>query len=333
MTRYLVTGGAGFIGGWLVQELLKQDGALVTVVDNLSSNPIPLTQWQAELEAASDTWGENAEMSFFKGNVKRILRFAFDPFDVIYHLASPVGPAGILKHRGAMVQSIVDDTYTVLNLAQEHEAKLVFVSTSEIYGGGVDGACTEDTDRIIQAQVTTRLEYAVAKLAAETAVYNTNGVHASIVRPFNVAGPRQSSKGGFVLARFVEQGLAGGPLTVFGDGYQLRAFSHVKDVARGLIAAERNGKDKAAYNLGFRENRTTINALAEEVCTQLEMLDKPRPAIIHTDGKTVYGPDYAEAKDKWPEHVKHEELSWWPQHSLSEIVRDALAYALQHQRI
>ena len=132
MTRYLVTGGAGFIGGWLVQELLKQDGALVTVVDNLSSNPIPLTQWQSELEADSNTWGEDSEMFFFKANVRRILRTTFDPFDVIYHLASPVGPAGILKHRGAMVKSIVDDTYTVLTLAQDHEAKLVFVSTSEI---------------------------------------------------------------------------------------------------------------------------------------------------------------------------------------------------------
>ena len=333
MTRYLVTGGAGFIGSWLVQELLKQDGALVTVVDNLSSNPIPINEWQAELEASSDSWGEDAELSFYFDSVARFVQYDLDPFNVIYHLASPVGPAGILKHRGRMIQHMVDDTYSIIDLAHRDEAKLVFISTSEIYGGGVGGACTEATDRIIQAQVTTRLEYAVGKLAAETAVYNTNGVHASIVRPFNVAGPRQSSKGGFVLARFVEQGLAGGPLTVFGDGYQLRAFSHVKDVARGLIAVERNGKDKAAYNLGFRENRTTINALAEEVCTQLEMMDKPRPAIIHTDGKAVYGPDYAEAKDKWPEHVKHEELNWWPQHSLSEIVRDALAYALQHQRI
>lgn len=324
MTRILVTGGAGFIGSWLVEALLQQDRNHVVVVDNLSSNPISYDQWRAEMVESRQ--GAGSEMFFYRDSVQDYARYNRYEFDLIYHLASPVGPAGILKRRGKMVRDIVNDTYAVLQMARRDHAKLVYVSTSEIYGGGQDGACREEYDRIISAKVTTRLEYAVGKLAGETAVLNTDEVNACIVRPFNVAGPRQSSKGGFVLARFAEQVIMDQPLTVFGGGHQLRAFTHVKDIARGLMAVAKRGEPKGVYNLGFRENLTTINALAEEVAHHAEEVGFKRPAIIHLDGKEVYGPLYEEANDKWPIDVKHEALGWWPENSISQIVHDALEY-------
>ena len=92
-------------------------------------------------------------------------------------------------------------------------------------------------DRIVPARMTTRLEYAVAKLAGEAAVLNSPA-RARVVRPFNVAGPRQSSKGGFVVPRFIEQATKNEPITVFGTGTQIRAFTHVRDIAQGLIKGD-----------------------------------------------------------------------------------------------
>src|SRR5205823_9682726 len=127
-------------------------------------------------------------------------------------LASVVGPVGVLAHAGRMAGMMVNDTSRMATLALACGARLVDVSTSEVYGGGRDGYCSERDFKIIQPKVTVRLEYAVGKLAAEIALINSTKVtplRACIVRPFNVAGPRQSGKGGFVLPRFVGQALRG----------------------------------------------------------------------------------------------------------------------------
>src|SRR5204863_7478952 len=124
----------------------------------------------------------------------------------ILHFASPVGPAGVLRYGGRIVSAVVDDTYLLADYALEHGARLLDVSTSEVYGGGRDGLCAEGDAKIVPAATSFRLEYAVAKLAAETAVVNLqvrDGLDAVIVRPFTVAGPRQSGEGRFGVPCFV----------------------------------------------------------------------------------------------------------------------------------
>ncbi len=247
-------------------------------------------------------------------------------FDQIYHLASVVGPAGILVHAGRIVEYIVADTYSIIDRALEWGAQLLDVSTSEVYGGGIDGLCSEDTPRIVPSQTTVRLEYAVGKIAAETALINTcrvKGMRGVIVRPFNIAGPRQSYKGGFVLARFARQALLGEPLTVFGNGRQIRAFTHVKDMAEGLIRAMRSGRSGEVYNLGNPLNRLTIGELAERVLR----LSGSRSRISFVDPKTIFGPLYAEAKDKYPDADKAmTELGWAPRYGIDDVIQDSLEY-------
>lgn len=325
MKRILITGGVGFIGGWLVSDLLSDPDNKLYVVDDLSSNPTPYVDWYLDLPS-----GHN--MSFFEMTVQDFARFAYHngqvDFDEIYHLASPVGPAGVLAWRGSMVRQIVDDTYAVLGLATRMNAKLVYVSTSEVYGGGQSGACSERMDRIVPARMTTRLEYAVAKLAGEAAVLNSP-VRARIVRPFNVAGPRQSSKGGFVVPRFIEQATKNEPITVFGTGTQIRAFTHVRDIAQGLIKVAQNGSDGEVYNLGYMQNMTTVEYLAETV----KQLTRSTSDIIHVNGKDVYGPLYEEAADKWPVEVRHGDLHWWPHYGISDIIHDAVEYMETHRSV
>lgn len=320
--KFLVTGGFGFIGSHLVERLLWQ-GHSVHVVDNLSSNGVQpgmlLDEWGHPERLTFDckdfiTWREN-EAYNHRG------------FDGIYHLASPVGPAGVLQYAGDMVHEITEATYAAMALAKLWGAKLVDVSTSEVYGGGQQGYCSEEMPRIIQAETTVRLEYAVAKMAAETALINrckVSSLEAVIIRPFNVAGPRQSGKGGFVLPRFIEQARNNQPLTVFGDGTQIRAFTHVADIVNGLILAFQNGRSGEVYNLGNPSNKTTILELAQQVIAIVG-----QGTIQFIDPQTLYGSLYAEAADKYPNADKAQrELHWQPTRDIQTTIRDGFLYSL-----
>jgi UDP-glucose 4-epimerase len=331
----LVTGGAGFIGSHLVERLLSNSHD-VRIVDNLSSNPIPLAELKDEIKAAYPDYPtiiQHLEVSIMSVESFRNRGSGGQRLDGIYHLASPVGPAGILPYAGYIVNYIVNSTYDIIDLALRHKCRLVYVSTSEIYGGGVDGLCSEDTPCVVPiSHPTARLEYAIGKLAGEIAVLNTPGLDAVIIRPFNVAGPRQSDKGGFVLPRFVKQALDHEPLTIFGDGTQIRAFTHVSDIVDGLLLAMDKGVSKQAYNLGNPANKTTILELATSVVWNVNIATLGyggwhKDNIKFTDGKQVYGPAYSEANDKFPNANKAMvELGWEPKYSMLDIIDDVIAY-------
>lgn len=317
MTTQLVSGGFGFLGSHLTERLLA-DGDDVRVVDDLRSSPLPLSQLQMEMGAAYarvEFWQEAIEFYARRGQ-------GGIPVQAIYHLASPVGPAGILPHSGRIVQQIVDSTYAVIRLALMHGCRLIYVSTSEIYNVG--GLCSETTPCVVEiARPSARLEYALGKLAGEIAVLNTPGLDAVIVRPFNLTGRRQSSVGGFVTPRFVQQALAGEALTVFGSGNQLRAFTHVSDAVDGLILAAQKGEGGQAYNIGNPANRIRILELAEKVIE----LTGSASGITFTDGKKVYGPAYAEASDKYPDSAKAIKLlGWTPRYGVDDTIRDVIEY-------
>jgi UDP-glucose 4-epimerase len=324
--RILITGGFGFIGGHLIEELAKDDNNRIHVVDNLSSNPLPLDILLDELEHPSNLTYDICSVEKFCGdNPSR-------EFDQIYHLASPVGPAGVLKHAGQMIKVIVDDTYRLMDLALRNEAKLVDVSTSEVYGGGQDGYCSENQPKVVPPITTVRLEYAIGKLAAETAIINTCKVtelKTCIVRPFNIAGPRQSGVGGFVLPRFISLAMQNRPLTVFGDGRQVRAFTYVKDIARGLVKVMERGQRGEDYNLGNPHNKICILDLARRVVE----VTSSKSEIRFVDPKKIYGPLYAEASDKYPDATRAiNELEWQPTLKVDEIIEGTFHYMCQISR-
>jgi len=327
MKNILVTGGFGFIGGHLIERLVADPDNHVHVVDDLSSNPIPYEQLLDELGYPDNlTYSIATIIQFFEHG-----HFAVDRiYSEIYHLASPVGPAGVLKYAGDMVRMVVNDVYLLIELALRDGAKLVDVSTSEVYGGGQGGFCGEYMDKIIPAETTVRLEYAIAKLAAETAIINTckvTDLKASIVRPFNVAGPRQSGAGGFVLPRFIDQAIRGDALTVFGDGLQVRAFTHVVDIVDGLVRVMAHGKTGEAYNLGNLINKVKVIDLAGYV----NAIVGNDAGVVHVDPKTIFGELYAEAAAKYPDAIKvMDELGWSPQYGILRTIEDAYKYARMH---
>ncbi len=326
MKRILVTGGFGFIGSHLVERLCAGGRDRVHVVDDLSSSPLPLDVLLAEL-------GPPANLSY---DIEPVAEFSrrdlTGAFDEIYHLASRVGPAGVLPHAGQIAASIVGDAAAISALALGSRARLVFVSTSEIYGGGEAGLCAEHMPRVVSPDPSPRLEYALGKLAAETAIINlcrARDLAACVIRPFNVSGPRQSGQGGFVLPRFVGQAMAGVPLTVFGDGRQMRAFTHVEDIAAGLVLAMERGRRGEAYNLGNPVNRTTILELALETRAVVASASE----IRFVDPTTIFGPAYVEASDKFPDASRAcAQLGWEPARDRERTIRDTLAFMRRQPR-
>jgi nucleoside-diphosphate-sugar epimerase len=319
--RVLITGGFGFVGTHLVELLLAEADVYIHVVDNLVTSPVDVAAYLRQLPDSNRvTYDLCSVADFFRQSNSD------DHFDEIYHLASIVGPVGVLQWAGQIVRNIVDDTYRVIELARRDGAKLCDVSTSEVYGGGRDGYCSERDAKIIPAKNSVRLEYAVAKLACEVAIMNTaatTGLNAVIIRPFNISGPRQSPTGGFVLPRFIEQILRGQDLTVYGDGRMIRAFTHVRDVADGIARATRLGKSGEAYNIGNPANKITILELADRVIT----LTRSQSRVTYVDPKKLFGDLFEEANDKYPDADRAiQELGWTPRAGVDDIIIETYDY-------
>ena len=210
MKRILVTGGLGFIGTTLIGYLLNRDDVeYIDVVDNCCNSTLAT--------AYVDT-----RVRYHRMDVKNYE--SLRSYTEIYHLASPVGPAGVLKYAGTMGPMIIDDVNKMAQLAIKDGARLLDISTSEVYGREPnDQAQKEDIDKIVPANITVRLEYGVAKLLSEVFLTNltkSTDLQVNLIRPFNIVGVGQKGEIGFVLPRFVEAALAGTPLTVFSDGSQ-----------------------------------------------------------------------------------------------------------------
>lgn len=315
--RALITGGFGFLGTHLTEEILANEpDANIHIVDDLSTSLLGPDEYLGEIDSPPT-------VTYEVTTIEEYLTNSPTDFDQIYHLASIVGPAGVLPHAGRIASSIINDANMIANAAETSGARLLDVSTSEIYGGGNS---KEDDPKLITPDVSVRLEYAVGKLAAEVALINhakVSPLDVVIVRPFNVAGPRQSPKGGFVLPRFCIAALNDEPLTVFGSGQQVRAFTHVKDMARGLYLTMQRGRSGEAYNIGNANNATTIQKIAEEVIR----LSGSNSEIEYVDPKSIYGELYEEAKDKTPDVTKAKnELGWHPTRDNQDIVTDTLDY-------
>jgi len=261
--KILVTGGAGFIGSHLVDELLA-DGHYVTVLDNESTgSPV------------------NLKANFGRGNFRYVRGTICNPDAVsslmcgtqlVYHLAAVVGVTHVLENPYDMLTTNIRGTEEVLRAAQCVGARVVFTSSSEVYGKPVSNhPLYEDEDRIVGPVVAPRWAYAAAKAVDEyiVAAHHECGLNTSIVRYFNVYGSRMDPRGyGSVIAKFVNQALDGEPLTVYGDGYQSRSFIHVSDAVRATILA---GTRKAAigrtYNVG-NPQPIDMNELAQLIVTR-----------------------------------------------------------------
>ena len=296
--RHLVTGGLGFIGSHVVDSLLGSGTDVLVLDDNRAGNHV-----RDDCEVVQDSIGD---------------WWSDERFGAVWHLASPVGPVGVMSQAGRITGEVFRGAENVAALAQHSDVTLMHVSTSEVYGGGEAGLCREDMDCHVSPRLSARLEYQTAKLAVEVMLMNTTGLDVRIIRPFNVSGPRQKPEGGFVLPRWAAQAARGELLSVYKPGTQRRAMTHVHDIVEGMMIVFRDG-ERGLWNLGNPNNIISMVDLARmfvEVAGGYWDFVKPND---------IHGPDFVEGAEKFPDASKALALGWTPSRTVKQIIQDVLA--------
>lgn len=318
----LVTGGAGFIGSHLVLRLLEL-GHRVTILDDLS------TGRQEYLNEAA----KHDRLTVLHGSVTDplALRSAMENCDVVYHLAAVLGVKNTVENPLKVIEGNIDGTRGVLELAYEQGTKVVFASTSEVYGKNSQLPFREDSDRVLGAPSIHRWCYATAKAIDEHLcfAYAEKGLPVTVVRYFNAYGPRQvSSQYGSVIPRFIRAALHGEPLEVHGDGTQIRCFTFISDTVAGTVAAMAPQANGLAFNIGS-EKPITINELAVKV---RELADSESP-IVQVPYEKAYGPGYEDMPARIPDISRAKAiLQYKPMVSLDEGLRISIEWFRQQMK-
>jgi UDP-glucose 4-epimerase len=311
--KAVVTGGAGFIGSHLVEYLLA-DGQDVVVLDDMSTGRAD------NLRAV----GDHPRLRIVHGSICDPK--AVDPCvtgaDVVYHLAAAVGVFTIRDRPLESIRTNILGTEIVLESALRHNARVLVASTSEIYGLNTKIGLHEEDVRIMGSPIYSRWSYSDAKAVDEamTMTYFAQyGVRAVIVRLFNTVGVRQRGRYGMVIPRFVAQALAGEPVTVYGNGGQIRCFCHVLDVVPALVRliADEDAHGKV-FNLGSSDP-ITIGALADKVITAT----KSTSEIVHVPYERAHYPGFQDVIRRVPDCTRaREQVGFSPSRDLDDIIRD-----------
>jgi nucleoside-diphosphate-sugar epimerase len=257
--RALITGGMGFIGSHLAEALVLA-GHDVFALDDLSTGAI----------ANIDHLKGHSNFHYTVDTVTNepVLAELIDRCDIVYHLAAAVGVRLIVEAPVRTIETNVHGTEVVLKHANKKKKMVVVASTSEVYGKSTAVPFREDADLVLGPTSRHRWAYACSKLVDEflaLAYWKERKLPVTIVRFFNTVGPRQTSRYGMVLPTFVQQALAGAPITVFGSGEQSRCFTYVTDVVEVLrrLPAEPRAIGEV-FNVG-NPQEITIRALADRV--------------------------------------------------------------------
>jgi UDP-glucose 4-epimerase len=318
--RYLITGGAGFIGSHLA-ELLLERGHKVHVIDDLSTGSIENIQGLKGRAGFSYTIDSIL-------NTERLAELV-DGADAIFHLAAAVGVRLIVESPVRTIETNVRGTEVLLGIANKKKRPVLLASTSEVYGKGEAIPFREDGDLVIGPTTKGRWSYACSKALDEflaLAYWKERRLPTVVVRLFNTVGPRQTGQYGMVIPSFVRQALSGRPITVFGDGQQSRCFGHVADVAGALAALlDHPGAVGEVFNVGNTEE-VTILALAERV----KALSGSSSEISLVPYETAYEAGFEDMRRRVPDLSKIKDLiGYKPSRSLDDILRDVIEYYRQ----
>ena len=316
MVRYLVTGGAGFIGSHLVDSLLNR-GHSVIVLDDLSTG-------------RHDNLARHAgspDLEFVLGSIlnETLIDDVVRRADVVLHMAAAVGVNLIVERPLESLATNIRGSEIVLEKCQKYGRKVLVASTSEIYGKNTSDALRETDDRILGSPLKTRWSYSEAKAIEEVlahAYWKQKGLPTVIVRLFNTVGPRQVGHYGMVIPRLVAQALRGAPLTVYGSGDQTRCFCHVSDVVEALLgiigAPEAEGQ---VFNVGSQEE-ISIRELAERV----RELTGSRSEVVLIPYDEAYEAGFEAMQRRRPDTSKIRNLlGWSPTRNLDDIVLSVAA--------
>jgi len=317
--RYLVTGGAGFIGSHVCDALVAR-GDSVVVLDNLSTG----------ISHNLDSLVGNSAFDFISGSIldTSLVDSLVSSVDSVLHFAAAVGVFTIVDKPLESLMTNLRGTENILEAAAKHSKPVLIASSSEIYGSaGSDGsALSEESDRIVGSPLKSRWSYSEAKAIDESMAifyHLEKGLPVRLVRFFNTVGPRQVGHYGMVVPRFVEAALAGTPLAVYGTGNQSRCFCHVSDaVAAVLMLIDSPAAVGQVFNVG-NDAEITIGDLAKKVVSKLGSSS----AIEMIPYEDAYAPGFEDMQRRVPDISKIKSvIGWAPKLGLDEIIRDIAAH-------
>jgi UDP-glucose 4-epimerase len=309
--KYLITGGAGFIGSHLSEALVAR-GDSVIVVDNLSTG-------QNEVVPS---------VEFIQGSIfdEKLMDSLVSKVDHVLHLAAAVGVFNIVNKPLDSLMTNIKGTEIMLELCDKYKKPILITSTSEVYGKNNTVPLNEESDRVLGSPLKSRWSYSEAKAIDESMAYfyhQEKGLEVRLVRLFNTVGPRQVGHYGMVVPRFVSAAVSGTALSVYGSGEQIRCFCHVADAVRALLLVM--DSDKAigeVFNVGNKQ-QISIMDLAKKVIS----VTGSTSSIEMVAYEKAYPAGFEDMERRVPDISKIERvLGWKPQIGLEQIIKDIAAH-------
>lgn len=313
--RYLITGGAGFIGSHLAESLIAR-GDNVLVLDNFSTgSEVNLANIRKKIDVERVDILDQKIIDKFVKNV-----------DFVVHLAAALGVFNIVSKPLDSLKVNLQGTEILLESASKYTKPFLLASTSEIYGKNTKVPLNEEDDRIVGHPLRSRWSYSEAKAVDESLAYfyfQEKNLPARIVRFFNTVGPRQVGHYGMVLPRFVSAALKNEPLFVYGSGDQIRCFCHVNDAVRAMMLVIDSPKALGqVYNVGSDE-QISIMALAKRVIE----ITGSKSIINQLDYNEAYPSGFEDIQIRVPDISKiKSSLGWQPKINLDRIIKDVAAF-------
>jgi nucleoside-diphosphate-sugar epimerase len=321
--RYLITGGAGFIGSHLAERLLHR-GDHVVLLDNLSTGSVENIRHLKSFEG----------MQYHLDNIenRQLLAELVDDADVIVHLAAAVGVKLIVESPVRTIETNVNGTQMVLEAACKKRKLVLTASTSEVYGKNTNVPFHEDADLVLGPTTKGRWSYAASKALDEflaLSYWKEKKLPVIVARLFNTVGPRQTGRYGMVLPNFVKAALDNSAISIYGNGKQSRCFCDVRDTVEGLIRLM--DSDQAVgevVNVGNTEE-ITIEGLAQRV---KERTESSSP-IEYVPYDRAYEPGFEDMMRRVPSVEKlHSLTGFRPQTLLNEIIdRVSIFFKQKHE--
>jgi len=313
--RYLITGGAGFIGSHLADALIGRGDEVVALDDLSTGSQRNVTRLATE-----------PRFRLVRGTImdEPMVGTLVQECDVVVHLAAAVGVKLIVERPLESLLTNLRGTEIVLEAAWRSGRPVLITSTSEIYGKNASGPLHEDADRILGSPFKARWSYSTSKAVDEIlarAYWRDRGVPTIVARLFNCVGPRQTGEFGMVVPRLIRQALAGDDLTVFGDGEQRRCFCHVLDTVKALMALlEHPGATGDVFNVGALLE-LSINDLAGMAIERTGSSSR----ISHIPYDEAYEEGFEDMERRVPDISKIRTLTRWePVLGLDRIVDDVI---------
>jgi UDP-glucose 4-epimerase len=309
--RILVTGGAGFIGSHLSEQLLHA-GHEVWALDDLSTGRVENLR----------SFDRNPRFRFLEGDVtdRALVGGLVAQCGMVYHLAAAVGVKYVLENPLRSLLTNIRGTEVVLEACDEHARKVILFSSSEVYGKGVSVPFSEDDDRVLGPTQKLRWSYACGKAVDECLAISyaqQRQLPVVIVRCFNTCGPRQSAAYGMVIPNMIARALRGEPILVYGDGEQTRCFSAVSDVVRGTIAlAGARAAEGEIFNIGTDEEVTVL-----ELAKRIRRFCQSDSPIQHVEYEEIYGSSFEDMRRRVPDLNKiRRAVGYRPEVSLDQLL-------------